>query len=75
MVSLNMVSSSMESLGTDGSIGCLEGTRGACLESTRCGNDLYPEEERRWMAQEVRSYVEAVLNTLAANVQRQFIAK
>lgn len=27
-----------------------------------------PEEEHRWMAQEVHGYVEAVLNSLAANV-------
>lgn len=29
-----------------------------------------PEEELRWMAQEVRGYVEAVLNSLAANVPK-----
>lgn len=32
-----------------------------------------PEEELRWMAQEVRGYVEAVLNSLAANVPKVFI--
>lgn len=31
-----------------------------------------PEEELRWMAQEVRGYVEAVLNSLAANVPKVF---
>lgn len=29
-----------------------------------------PEEELRWMSQEVRGYVEAVLNSLAANVPK-----
>ncbi|XP_059653662.1 dynamin-2A-like [Cornus florida] len=32
-----------------------------------------PEEELRWMAQEVRGYVEAVLNSLAANVPKAVI--
>ncbi|XP_024043447.1 dynamin-2A-like isoform X2 [Citrus sinensis] len=30
-----------------------------------------PEEELRWMSQEVRGYVEAVLNSLAANVPKK----
>ncbi|KAK9200198.1 hypothetical protein WN944_015394 [Citrus x changshan-huyou] len=30
-----------------------------------------PEEELRWMSQEVRGYVEAVLNSLAANVPKE----
>jgi dynamin 1/3 len=29
-----------------------------------------PEEELRWMSQEVRGYVEAVLNSLVANVPK-----
>lgn len=29
-----------------------------------------PEEELRWMSQEVRGYVEAVLNSLAANIPK-----
>jgi dynamin GTPase len=29
-----------------------------------------PEEELRWMSQEVRGYVEAVLNSLGANVPK-----
>lgn len=29
-----------------------------------------PEEELRWMSQEVRGYVQAVLNSLAANVPK-----
>jgi len=29
-----------------------------------------PEEELRWISQEVRGYVEAVLNSLAANVPK-----
>jgi len=29
-----------------------------------------PEEELRWMSQEVRGYFEAVLNSLAANVPK-----
>lgn len=32
-----------------------------------------PEEELRWMSQEVRGYVEAVLNSLAANVPKVFL--
>jgi hypothetical protein len=32
-----------------------------------------PEEELRWMSQEVRGYVEAVLNSLAANVPKVHI--
>ncbi|XP_040958557.1 dynamin-2B isoform X2 [Gossypium hirsutum] len=32
-----------------------------------------PEEELRWMSQEVRGYVEAVLNSLAANVPKAVI--
>ncbi|KAG2714035.1 hypothetical protein I3760_03G007200 [Carya illinoinensis] len=32
-----------------------------------------PEEELRWMSQEVRGYVEAVLNSLAANVPKQAV--
>lgn len=31
-----------------------------------------PEEELRWMSQEVRGYVEAVLNSLAANVPKVY---
>ncbi|KAJ6877721.1 hypothetical protein NC651_030465 [Populus alba x Populus x berolinensis] len=34
-----------------------------------------PEEELRWMSQEVRGYVEAVLNSLAANVPKQLFEK
>lgn len=29
-----------------------------------------PEEELRWMSQEVRGYVEAAMNSLAANVPK-----
>ncbi|KAJ4717577.1 Dynamin-like [Melia azedarach] len=32
-----------------------------------------PEEELRWMAQEVRGYVEAVLNSLGANVPKAIV--
>ena len=32
-----------------------------------------PEEELRWMSQEVRGYVEAVLNSLAANVPKVYL--
>ncbi|KAI3464298.1 hypothetical protein Pfo_020961 [Paulownia fortunei] len=32
-----------------------------------------PEEELRWMAQEVRGYIEAVLNSLAANVPKAVV--
>ena len=34
-----------------------------------------PEEELRWMSHEVRGYVEAVLNSLAANVPKVQIFK
>lgn len=34
-----------------------------------------PEEELRWMSQEVRGYVEAVLNSLAANVPKVSFSK
>lgn len=34
-----------------------------------------PEEELRWMSQEVRGYVEAVLNSLAANVPKVHIVR
>jgi hypothetical protein len=34
-----------------------------------------PEEELRWMSHEVRGYVEAVLNSLAANVPKVYIKK
>lgn len=33
-----------------------------------------PEEELRWMSQEVRGYVEAVMNSLAANVPKVSLA-
>jgi dynamin GTPase len=32
-----------------------------------------PEEELRWMSHEVRGYVEAVLNSLAANVPKAIV--
>ncbi|KAF3332117.1 dynamin-2A-like isoform X1 [Carex littledalei] len=34
-----------------------------------------PEEELRWMSQEVRGYVEAVLNSLAANVPKVYTSQ
>ncbi|RAL44880.1 hypothetical protein DM860_003639 [Cuscuta australis] len=40
---------------------------------TMARKPLDPEEELRWMAQEVRGYVEAVLNSLAANVPKAVV--
>ncbi|CAK8565444.1 unnamed protein product [Lathyrus sativus] len=40
------------------------------LEDTMARKPADPEEELRWMSQEVRGYVEAVLNSLAANVPK-----
>ncbi|KAK4739556.1 hypothetical protein R3W88_003253 [Solanum pinnatisectum] len=48
-----------------------EGTPGTPDMMTRKPAD--PEEELRWMAQEVRGYVEAVLNSLAANVPKAVV--
>lgn len=45
----------------------------ACLfyvQDTMARRPADPEEELRWMSQEVRGYVEAVLNSLAANVPK-----
>ncbi|MBA0627628.1 hypothetical protein Godav_022440 [Gossypium davidsonii] len=49
-----------------------------CLGCLRCSDTMArkpadPEEELRWMSQEVRGYVEAVLNSLAANVPKAVI--
>ncbi|KAG6388897.1 hypothetical protein SASPL_150333 [Salvia splendens] len=43
------------------------------LEDTMTRRPADPEEELRWMAQEVRGYVEAVLNSLAANVPKAVV--
>ena len=40
------------------------------LQDTMARRPADPEEELRWMSQEVRGYVEAVLNSLAANVPK-----
>ncbi|CAH9141810.1 unnamed protein product [Cuscuta epithymum] len=40
---------------------------------TMARKPLDPEEELRWMSQEVRGYVEAVLNSLAANVPKAVV--
>ncbi|RVW44419.1 Dynamin-2B [Vitis vinifera] len=48
--------------------GCLENFIGYNGQKT-CD----PEEELRWMSQEVRGYVEAVLNSLAANVPKAVV--
>ena len=40
------------------------------LKDTMARRPADPEEELRWMSQEVRGYVEAVLNSLAANVPK-----
>ncbi|KAG6431951.1 hypothetical protein SASPL_103523 [Salvia splendens] len=43
------------------------------LEETMTRRPADPEEELRWMSQEVRGYVEAVLNSLAANVPKAVV--
>lgn len=40
------------------------------VQDTMARRPVDPEEELRWMSQEVRGYVEAVLNSLAANVPK-----
>lgn len=40
------------------------------MQDTMARRPADPEEELRWMSQEVRGYVEAVLNSLAANVPK-----
>lgn len=46
----------------------------ACfLKDTMTRRPADPEEELRWMSQEVRGYVEAVLNSLAANVPKVWL--
>lgn len=40
------------------------------LQDTMTRKPADPGEELRWMSQEVRGYVEAVLNSLAANVPK-----
>ena len=42
------------------------------LKDTMARRPADPEEELRWMSQEVRGYVEAVLNSLAANVPKVY---
>lgn len=42
----------------------------ASFQDTMTRRPADPEEELRWMSQEVRGYVEAVLNSLAANVPK-----
>jgi dynamin GTPase len=43
------------------------------LKDTMARKPADPEEELRWMSQEVRGYVEAVLNSLAANVPKAIV--
>lgn len=43
---------------------------GGLVQDTMARRPADPEEELRWMSQEVRGYVEAVLNSLAANVPK-----
>lgn len=40
------------------------------LQDTMLKKPVNPEEELRWISQEVRGYVEAVLSSLAANVPK-----
>ncbi|KAK4787987.1 hypothetical protein SAY86_019306 [Trapa natans] len=43
------------------------------IKDTMVRKPADPEEELRWMSQEVRGYVEAVLNSLAANVPKAVV--
>ncbi|KAJ0086374.1 hypothetical protein Patl1_07140 [Pistacia atlantica] len=43
------------------------------VQDTMARRPADPEEELRWMSQEVRGYVEAVLNSLAANVPKAVV--
>ncbi|CAK7344491.1 unnamed protein product [Dovyalis caffra] len=62
---------------SDGSLGIsggVLGTFGAVHRlDTMARRPVDPEEELRWMSQEVRGYVEAVLNSLAANVPKAVV--
>ena len=40
------------------------------FQDTMLKKPVNPEEELRWISQEVRGYVEAVLSSLAANVPK-----
>ncbi|XP_078182361.1 dynamin-2A-like [Carex rostrata] len=59
------------SKGPDGGLGKQSFSDGALDTMARRPAD--PEEELRWMSQEVRGYVEAVLNSLAANVPKAVV--
>ncbi|KAA3468440.1 dynamin-2A-like [Gossypium australe] len=55
--------------GPDGTPGMRQSRSDGSLD-TMPRRPVDPEEELRWMSQEVRGYVEAVLNSLAANVPK-----
>ncbi|XP_021287616.1 dynamin-2A-like [Herrania umbratica] len=57
---------------TDGGPGMRHSLSDGSLD-TMTRRPVDPEEELRWMSQEVRGYVEAVLNSLAANVPKAVV--
>ncbi|TYG59268.1 hypothetical protein ES288_D08G288300v1 [Gossypium darwinii] len=58
--------------GPDGTPGMRQSRSDGSLD-TMPRRPVDPEEELRWMSQEVRGYVEAVLNSLAANVPKAVV--
>ncbi|EOY17159.1 Dynamin-like protein 6 isoform 2 [Theobroma cacao] len=62
----------MKGASTDGGPGMRHSLSDGSLD-TMTRRPVDPEEELRWMSQEVRGYVEAVLNSLAANVPKAVV--
>ncbi|XP_022773570.1 dynamin-2A-like [Durio zibethinus] len=58
--------------GADGGSGMRQSLSDGSLD-TMARRPVDPEEELRWMSQEVRGYVEAVMNSLAANVPKAVV--
>nr|GEW50224.1 dynamin-2B-like protein [Tanacetum cinerariifolium] len=50
-----------------------KGTMDLRPDAVNKGMGLLQDEELHWMAQEVRGYVEVVLNSLGANVPKAFV--
>ncbi|XWS24690.1 hypothetical protein CRYUN_Cryun27aG0005000 [Craigia yunnanensis] len=62
----------MKGASADGGPGMRQSLSDGSLD-TMARRPVDPEEELRWMSQEVRGYVEAVLNSLAANVPKAVV--
>ncbi|XVF63447.1 hypothetical protein PTKIN_Ptkin09bG0087600 [Pterospermum kingtungense] len=62
----------MKGVSADGGPGMRQSLSDGSLD-TMARRPVDPEEELRWMSQEVRGYVEAVLNSLAANVPKAVV--